>query len=394
VAAVAATAATVAATAAMVLALPAAAQQDRPIMGVVGTSETWDSNLFRLNDSAGPRADRYNATYVGLRVDKPYAQQRLLLDVTETAYHYKNFSNLNFNALQYRGAWQWTFTPRVSGTLSAERSQSLVNYADFRSTTQRNLRTSENQQASIDALLFGGWHLVGAAFHQSSRAEITFQVPSYRATGAEGGIKYFFLSGNSAALNFRSTHGSYIDQPLDPVALLDDGFKRSETELLASWTASGHSSFDGRLAWVDYRSNHFSQRDFSGAAGRLTWRWAPSAKLSFNFGAAQDLYPWQDSSASYRVDRRLSVGPTWQAGPRTAIRLSLEQASSDYRQPLPGFAGPQRHDTTRVALLGWDWRAWRNLSVNASVQRTRRSSSDAAFAFHDTVTTLGASLMF
>jgi exopolysaccharide biosynthesis operon protein EpsL len=378
----------------MALALSAAAQQDRPIMGVVGTSETWDSNVFRLNDAAGPRSDRYNATYVGLRVDKPYSQQRLLLDITETAYHYKNFSNLNFNALQYRGAWQWTVTPRVSGTLSADRSESLVNYADFRSTTQRNLRIGENQQASIDALLFGGWHLVGAAFHQQSRAEITFQVPSYRATGGEGGIKYLFLSGNSAALNFRSTNGSYINQPLDPAALTDDGFRRSETELLGTWTASGHSAFDGRLAWVDYRSNHFSERSFSGAAARLVYRWTPSAKLSFGFSAAQDVYPWQDSSASYRVDRRLSVGPTWQAGPRSSVRMSLDQVSAGYRQPLPGFAGPEHHDTTRIALLGWDWKAWRNLSVNASVQRTRRTSTDASFEFHDTVTLVGASLLF
>jgi exopolysaccharide biosynthesis operon protein EpsL len=386
--------AAVAAAAATVLALPAAAQQEHPIMGVVGTSETWDSNIFRLNDSAAPKSDRYNATYVGLRVDKPYAQQRFLLDVTETANHYKNFSNLNFNALQYRGAWQWTVTPRVSGTLSAERSQSLVNYADFRNTTQRNLRTSENEQASIDALLFGGWHLVGAAFHQQSRAEITFQVPSYRATGGEGGIKYLFVSGNSAALNIRSTNGSYLNQPLDPVALLDDGFKRSETELLANWTASGHSAFDGRLAWVDYRLNHFSQRDFSGPAARLAYRWTPSAKLSFSFGAAQDIYPWQDSSATYRVDRRLSVGPTWQAGPRTAIRMSLEHVSAGYRQPLPGFTGPEHHDTSRIASLGWDWKAWRNLSLNASVQRTQRTSTDASFDFHDTVATVGASLMF
>jgi len=363
-------------------------------MGVVGTSETWDSNIFRLNDSAGPKSDRLNATYVGLRVDKPYAQQRFLLDITETAYHYKNFSNLNFNALQYRGAWQWTVTPRVSGTLSADRSESLVNYADFRSTTQRNLRIGENQQASIDALLFGGWHLVGAAFHQQSRAEIAFQVPSYRATGGEGGIKYLFLSGNSAALNLRSTNGSYINQPLDPVVLTDDGFRRSETELLGTWTASGHSAFDGRLAWVDYRSNHFSERSFSGAAARLVYRWTPSAKLSFGFSAAQDVYPWQDSSASYRVDRRLSVGPTWQAGPRSSVRMSLDQVSAGYRQPLPGFAGPEHHDTTRIALLGWDWKAWRNLSVNVSVQHTRRTSTDASFEFHDTVTLVGASLLF
>src|SRR2546425_941976 len=133
-------------------------------MGAAGASVTWDSNVFRLPDSLAGlapngKSDRISAMYVGLRIDKPYAQQRVLLDATSTAYRHDRFSYLDFDALDYRGAWQWHLTPRVSGVLSAERSQSLVNYADFRNITQRNVRTAENRRASADWLMFGGWHL-------------------------------------------------------------------------------------------------------------------------------------------------------------------------------------------------------------------------------------------
>jgi len=50
----------------------------------------------------------------------------------------------------------------VSGTLAAERTEALVNYTDFRDPTQRNVRTVQNRSFSVDAWLFGGWHLLGA----------------------------------------------------------------------------------------------------------------------------------------------------------------------------------------------------------------------------------------
>src|SRR5712691_9315265 len=90
---------------------PAVAVQEHPVMALIGSSVTWDSNVFHLPASVDAQAqlgkpaksDRISTTYAGLRVDKPYAQQRFLLDLTGTAYRYDNFSFLDFNALQYQG---------------------------------------------------------------------------------------------------------------------------------------------------------------------------------------------------------------------------------------------------------------------------------------------------
>jgi exopolysaccharide biosynthesis operon protein EpsL len=382
---------------------PPVAVQEHPVMVLFGSSVTWDSNVFHLPSSVDAQAqlgrptksDRISTTYAGLRVDKPYAQQRFLLELTETAYRYDNFPFLDFNALQYQGSWQWHFTPRVSGTLAAERSEALVNYTDFRDPSQRNVRTLENRLLSVDAWLFGGWHLLGAARQEAAKNTVPFvQLGSFRVTGGEGGVKYAAGSGSSVTFNLRSVVGHFNDRVADPVTLLDDGFRRSESELLATWIITGKSTLDARLARVDYRSSHFAERDFTGSAARLRYRWLPTAKLSLNLAMSRDLQPWQDSFASYRVDQRLSFGPRWQLGARTALALTLDHATFDFRNPVVPSAGPQRHDAFRGAQLAVDWQLLRNVTVKVSLQHNQQTSTDPAVPFNATVATLDASLMF
>ena len=382
---------------------PPVARQEHPVMALIGSSVTWDNNVFHLPSSVDPQAllgkptksDRISATYAGLRVDKPYAQQRFLLDLTGTAYRYDNFSFLDFDALQYQGAWQWHFTPRVSGTLAADRTEALVNYTDFRDPSTRNVRTVQNRLFSVDAWLFGGWHLLGAARQQAAKNTAPFiQLGSYRVTGGEGGIKYVAGSGSSVTFNLRSAAGHFTDRAADPVTLVDDGFRRSESELLATWIVTGKSTLDARLARVDYRSSHFAERDFTGSAARLGYRWLPTARLSLNLAVSRDLQPWQDDFGSYRVDTRLSFGPRWQLGARTALALTLDHVASDFRNPVVPFAGPERRYAFRSAQLALDWQILRNVTIKASLQRSLQTSTDPTVPFSATVATLDASLMF
>ena len=372
---------------------PAAALlPDRPVMVRAGGSLTYDSNLFRTPDAS---AERYATAYVGLNIDKAYAQQRFRLDVTETAYRYDNFSHLDFEALNYLGAWNWQLGPRLGGTLSATRAESLVDYSEFRNPGQRNIRTTENFAAGADAWLWGGWHLTGGLSEVRNHYSVPFpQEGSYRASGAEGGVRWVARSDNWVAFNLRQLDGEYVDRPLDPVARLDDGFVRRETEALAAWRFTGKSSLEARAAWIDYRSDHFSERDFSGLAGRLRYFWQSTAKLAFNAVLARELEPWAEAGASYRVDDRLTLGASWQAEARTVLRAEAKWGESDFRGALPGFAGTARRDQEASVLLGVQWRALRNLTLSAAAQRYRQSSNDPAANFDGRQLTAGATLLF
>jgi exopolysaccharide biosynthesis operon protein EpsL len=373
-------------------AAPAAAQQERPVMLQVGGAYAWQTNLLRQRE---PRADRVTMLFAGLRVDRPYAQQRLLLDVTATTYRHARLSFLDFDALAYRGQWAWQLGRRWSGTFGAERVQSLVDYSEFRDASQRNVLTAQRNFVSMDGWLYGGWHLRGGLEQQEHKNSVPFTARgSYRASGGEAGVEYLARSTSSVALKRRALDGQYIDQPLDARARLDDGFKRSESELSVIWVASGRSTFDGRIARVEYRSNHFAERDFSGTASSLTWRWTPAERLMLSLHAGRAFDPWSDQVASYRTVERKALDGAWQIAARTALRAGFTRQESDFRNPLPTYTGPGRFDTLRTAQLALEWRLRRNVTLDASLQRQRQSSTDPTAQFEARVASFGASARF
>ena len=373
-------------------AAPAAAQD--ALQFTAGASVTADDNVFRRPQGAGEEADRFTAAYVGVRFDKPYVQQRFLLDVSATAYRYDRFSHLDFEALQYRAGWNWRFTNRLSGTLTADRSQSLVNYGDFRTSTERNLRTTENRALTVDAWLIGGWHLTSSVLQQESRnSQVFLQERGFRQAGGDFGVKYLAGSGSSASLVRRWLGGEYVERALDPALLIDDGFLRTETEGAVSWVLGGRSSLQARLARIEYESNNFAARDFTGTAAHLGVRWAASARLGLDFGLSRAESPSSDAF-SRRIEQRATAGAAWELGARTALKASVHRGTSEFTDPVLAFAGPPREDRFTGASLGLDWRIHRLVTLTASVQRQRRTSSDAAFDYRGTIGTLGASLAY
>lgn len=373
-------------------------------MFTAGATTTWDSNVFRLPDNVdvappggGPRTrgDRIDSLNLGFRVDQPYAQQRFLLEATETWYRHRSFTQLDFDATQYSGAWQWTLTPRLTGILSADQSQSLVNYADFRDPTQRNIRTTDVRRASTDWWAYSGWHVLAALSQTESKSsQPTVAFGSFRSDAAEAGLKYVAQSTSSVALNLRSSSGTYLNQPPDPVNLLGDGFRRYDNELLVTWLTSGRTSWDARVARVEYHENLFPQRDFTDWAGSLGFRWTPSGRVNFNIDLSRELIPWRDLTATHRVDKRISVGPVWQVTGRTTLRATLSSGGSSYHDPLVPQPNGERHDGFYSVLLGGDWIIARRLSANASLQRQARTSTDPNFQYTDSIATVGLSLQF
>jgi exopolysaccharide biosynthesis operon protein EpsL len=367
-------------------------QQERPLMFQVGGSLASDSNPLR---QPAARADHVTTLYGGLRVEQAYAQQRFLLDVTSTARRYARLSFLDFDALDYRGLLDWRLGRRLSGTLGTERAQSLADYSEFRDSSRRNVLTLERTFLSVDGWLFGGWHLLGGLQEQQHKYSVPFpQRGNYRAIGSEAGVAYLARSGSSAALKLRRLDGHYLNQPLDSVTQLDDGFKRSEAELSLIWAASARSTVESRIARVDFRANHFARRDFSGTAAALDYRWLPAARLTLSLSASRDLEPWLDQAASYRVVERIGVGATWQFAARTALRLSLARQASDFRNPLPGSAGATRFDVLQSAQLALEWNLYRNVVLTASLQRQRQSSTDPTVQFEARIASLAASARF
>jgi exopolysaccharide biosynthesis operon protein EpsL len=371
------------------------AELQLPVLAfIVGAYETWDSNFFRLPDSANPQSERYTTAYVGVRFDKVYGQQEFQLDATQSAVRYHKFSFNDFNPLAYRGAWLWRIGPRVSGTLSAAQSQYLYSFADTRNLTQRNVTTSNSNAFTVDGWVSGGWHLVGAALYDKTHNSVpVLATPNFQESGGQGGVKYITSSGNTVAANYRTLHGSY-DRPLDSILVLDDGYRRNESELLATWAPTGKSALRGRLAWVQYKADTFSQRDYSGAAGYLGYAWTPSAAWRLDFLALRDLQTFWDNLSSYRVIDLFSFTPVWNLTSQIALSGELAYETDHYRQPVIPLSGAIRTDDVRRARISLGWSPIPSLRLDASIAREERNSNVDVNDYVDTLSILSATFTF
>ena len=371
----------------------------------LNTSIMWDANVFRVPDSAPDpqlargipgKSDRITTTTVGLLIDKAYAQQRFQLDVSQTAIRNANFTFLNHDPFQYHGAWLWSLSPRISGTLSADHAESLIPFTDLTSP-ERNVRVTDTRTFNLDGWMFGGWHvLVGAVNTESKNSEVFLAEPSYNTNAGEVGLKYVAESGNSIAATTRSTRGNNPAQGPDPVNLIDNEFSVRESELKTAWMISGKSTLNGRLARLDRHNEHLPQRDFSGTTGELSYIWAVDGRLLLNFSASRNILPWTaDTQASYRIDDRFSFTPSLRISERITVRMLAYRLVNDFRGPVAPLTGPSRRDTLRSAQLAVDWSPpMRNLRLTGSVQRDRRSSNAAGLDFDDTIAMLSAWLTF
>jgi len=380
------------------------ADSRHPVSIVLGTSLVHDSNFLRVPNSVDPqtrlgagrsdKSDTLQTTFVGLRVDKPYSLQQFLLDVTATEYRYKSFSFLNSESLNYRAAWLWQLTPRIKGTLSADRSQAQVPFEDLQ-LFQKNLRVTENQRFDAQINVAGGWHALAGVSRFSQRTDVPFLAEAdSRVERAEAGVRYLWPSGNSLTALHRTGDGAYTNRVLDPATRIDNEFRQTESELRGSWKVTGRSLLSGAVNYTERRHPHFPERDFSGPGGDLTYTWAATGKVSIGATARWTLGPFLDATSSYRVDDSVEVGPTWQATSRTTVRLRLARTESSFKGPVAPLPGPLRRDTMDRREISADWIATRELTLGVSLQRTQRRSNFPDLDYDSNALRLSASLMF
>jgi len=378
------------------LAWTAAADEDVDVLSVLaGASLSYDSNLFRRADAFDPQSDIITTGYVGLRFDKPYMQQRFQLDVTETLFHYNKFSYLNFDALNYRGAWLWHLTPRVSGTLSADHSESQAPF-DATLGSQRNVRTVENIVFNVDGWLFGGWHqLLGIAGSEQKSEQLFQSQPDFRSLTGEAGVRYVFPSDSSIAVIYRAIRGNYINVALVTSNTSYGDYRQDEAEVNANLILSQSSSVAGRLTWLERRNDFFTQADFSGVAGQLGYHWTPRDKVRIDFSLRRDIVPYFDlsSGSTYQVDNVLSIAPAWLVTEKVTVHMLVERGQA-YYHGASGAGVTSRHDTRNNLLLGADWLPRRSVSAGATLQYLHRSSDDFFSAYDATIASLRASFRF
>lgn len=376
------------ALAAISLTTPAWADEQDTLNFSVGAGVTFEDNLFRLPDSANTRqslgksqrSDRVLVTNAGIKIDKPYSLQRFQVDLNLIDNRYDTYSYLDYTAFNYRAAWLWQLTPNIKGTLSADQQQVLNSFSEFRDfnnqlNRRRSIQTNENRIFDIDALVGGGWHLLGGVSELRSRNSITFNaVGDFIQTGANIGVKYVAPSENSIALIQRAYNGDYQGRVADAPSQLDSGFKQRETEALLQWRLTGKSLIDAKLGYVDREHDNFSSRDYDGVTGRLAYNWQPTGKLGIITSISHNLYSFQQAINSYYVADTFAITPTWQVTAKTSLSMRYDISHRDYRAAVVPVT-EHRNDKVQSLTLSADWQPTRTITVTGALRHEMRNSS-------------------
>lgn len=344
----------------------------------------YDSNLFREeSDDAG--SDHVTSLSAGLSINKPYGMQRFRGKGEFTRNEYNEFSGLDHDTREYLLAWDWHLTPRLSGTLSSDQEQKMVDQAfdtnaDKRET--KNLRTVRVQQLDLNWWLHSNWHLLAeVGKEKKSFDKETDDEDGHEANRWGTGLMYDAGSGRRISFNYLQRDAD-LEREEDPAELKDDSFDSDEYLLTLVYPFGGDSRIHAELGYVDQTYPTFSERDFSGLVGGLRLEWGFSAKIRLNAGYKRDVISWQRDSGSYAKIDIWSLGAKWAFTVKQQLGLFLEQRHREQHGYVNiGNTEPLRNDHTRVARLNWIWEPTLTTDVIASWFYQRRNSNNNDFDY-------------
>ena len=402
----------------MLIAQYASADARDTLNVTVGSTLTYDSNLFRrsdllpavlASDGKPTRSDQIIVSSATLNLNKLYSMQRFEASGSLVDNRYNNFAFLNFLAKNGSAAWHWYVTPYLYGRVSGSHSEALNNFAaltGFINSTNRNLRTTDNLRFEGTFEVDRAWHLLGGINQTVSKNSLlNIQDFNTKIVTVEGGIRYALPSGSSLTYRIKSGQGEFVNRP-EPIvsALFDTRFNELENEMRLIWPVTGKTSIDARVGYLERKHVHFAQRDFAGFVGHFNYNWAITSKTRVTASWGRDLFNSQTASAftligfdafssSYVVNNRFSVEPVWQITEKTALRLRYDYIIRDFLGAVVSIPH-NRHDAQHTGLIELDWRPVQAIFLSASLRRDLRTSNLGGFDDDSTAASVTARLNF
>lgn len=366
-------------------------------------SRQTDSNLFRLPADTNLVAtigkpdgsEVIGSASLGFNINKAYSLQRLNLSIDFIDTRFQNFSYLNYVARNYDAAWGWSLTPRLHGTLGAERKEALNSFADTRNFSQPNARINTNTRFDAAYDMNGALQLLtGFARSRQTNQQAVVGEGDFSTDAYNLGLRYAYASGSAVTYRLNKTDGTYLNRVLSTPGTSDEGFSQTDQTLGLQWVISAKSAANLSASHISRSHPRFAQLDYSGLTTAFNFTWQATGKTALAAGWSHELTSYQTATTSYAEKNLFSIGPTWQVSPKAALRLRHGFTQTSFRGAPSAVPTTQRDDTTRDTSLSLDWQPYSSLSVVASLQKATRTSTVASLDFDSNTASLSARFTF
>jgi exopolysaccharide biosynthesis operon protein EpsL len=340
-----------------------------------------DDNFFRTSNAAV--SERITSQSIGVNMMLPVSLQTFLLDASLTSNQHQINSNFNFVGQNYNAAWQWGLTPRLRGSLTSDRVESLNANSDSLTPTLRNKNVTQNTALSSVYEMGGPWQLtVGVSDTSTTNERALISQTDNRSSGLNAGLRYVLASGNSLAYSLRNASGTS-----------GNDYRSTAHDFSANWIPSGNTSFNARIAYLDQRFSLVPQFDFSGVSGAVSLSWRASGKVTVNSGWQRDLSAYQTAGTTHTQTDAFNVGANWSIKARTSVGLQY-RSSVRNDQGNPSGVAATRQDRLQDLSLRFNWQPSPSVALGATLTQYMRNTNQANADFDANQLSLSAQVSF
>ena len=327
-------------------------------------------NVRRAAAGAEQADLRTNASVRGT-FDQSYGIQRYRANAELGTGRYQD--NKDFDSDNYRlGAqWDWSSGGLLQGSLGVDAQRQQRAYG-VDSGTATSLRNSQEDRRVFFNGQYGGfgiWTLYGGlSALQRRNSEAAYQYTDSDQGTVNGGVRYAAHPDLTLSAGLNYSRGSL---PNFSATLGEERFTQKGIDLSASWQASGASSLQLQLGYVD--SRNLLQPDRGLWNGSLGWIWVPSDRLQLNLtlrqgnSASQQGLTQTLTLTTQSVNTSASLGGSYLLGGRTSLNFSFQEGQRKYDQAIVAGSGVSGKDRSTVATLGLAYRLTEAASLACSV---------------------------
>jgi exopolysaccharide biosynthesis operon protein EpsL len=356
----------------------ACAQISDTIHPFVSLGYTYDDNLLRLPDDLsfdGQRSDRARQAQAGILVDRPIGRQKLTGYAKVTRVTFDHFDQLDYNAKDVAADLAWELGNHLSGHAGGNYTQSLTPFSDYH-TDERNLRTQRNVHVDGAWRFHPSWQARAGYVRNKYTYELLAQSVNDRTEELrEVGVDYLARSGSRIGLVARRLEGRYVNPRRYGNFVLDDDYTQDELKVNVNWLLSGVTQVTVLAGYAKRKHSFFDTRDSSGANGRVSARWSPTGKLSFNADAWREFAAVENTVVTSSLNRGASLRATWNISAKVQATASARRETREFEeQANVVFAGGAR-DRLRGSTVGLLWAATKSIQLNATAFRDQRSGA-------------------
>lgn len=374
-----------------------------------GVASRYDDNIFR-QVSGSEESDIVNKLTLGVRVDAQYSLQHIRLNAGITRSQYRTNDRLDWNNKNYGASWSWAITPRLTGTLAANRNEQVVNFNDILvnnndpDSIQQIIQSNRNESFLFDYNVFGGWHVRGGASQQRQKNSQSFQQnPTFTTKGVDLGVSYDFRSGSRLTVMNHTRRGDNDDRVLSPNAVFDNAYKENETELILNWLLSAKSTVRTDIGYYKRKHDTLSVWDYSGFQGGVAYQWTPTGKLAVNVNLSSRLGTFQsvddlgNVQNSYTRTTSFSIRPVYQYSSKISFNGNLSYSKRKFEGDVNATvssATARKQDDRYAVGVGMNWQPRENATVGLNLSHEKNDSNNDLFDYKAKSATLSGNISF